>query len=102
MTNAQSIDYGDVASVAAATRAKVAAWRSAYIAMRKAGIARGAVWPEASRARLTTANARAQRAAEDFDRKDADLREWGATIDPVDVDALKDREDRALMIGLRP
>lgn len=97
----EDIDYSDVSAVAKATRAKVAAWREAYVAMRKASIARAELGPHVSRARLTTANARHARAAEDFDRKDADLKDWASTVDPVDVDAIKQQEDHAMMIGLR-
>lgn len=96
-----SVDYGNAAAVAKLTRAKVRSWTSAYIALKKASRARAAHGPHSTRARLTTANARYARAAEDFDRKDADLREWSQTVDPVDVDALKSRVDAAI-IGLHP
>lgn len=96
-----SMDYGDVSEVAKATRKKVKAWRLAYVAMRKASFARSELGPHATRARLTTANARYARAAEDFDRRDAELREWAQTVDPVNVDDLKEREDHALMCGFR-
>lgn len=84
-----NIDYGDVAQVAKATDKLLKRWRSAYVDMRKAGIARGKLDGHATRARITSANARHARAAEAFDKVDAELREWAETVDPVNVDALK-------------
>ncbi len=84
-----AVDYGDVAAVAKMTRAKIRAWKAAYISMRTSSIARSKLDGYATRARVTTANARSERDAEYFDKVDADLREWAATVDPVDVDALK-------------
>lgn len=84
-----TIDYGDVAEVAKATDNLLKRWRAAYVDMRKAGIARGKLDGHSTRARITSANAKAQRASEAFDKVDAELREWAATVDPVNVDALK-------------
>lgn len=97
-----SVDYDDVASVAAATKKLISSWRAAYRYMRKASKSRAALGPHATRARLTTASARYATAAEAFDREDARLREWASTVDPVDVDALKDQEEHAMIHGFRP
>jgi hypothetical protein len=83
------MDFGDVAAVAAETRALIRRWKAAHKAMRRASVARAALGPHATRAKITSANARHHAAAEDFDRIDVGLREWAETVDPVDVDALR-------------
>ncbi len=86
-----NIDVGDVSAVAKQSRRLIREWRQAYRAMRRASQVRADV-QGASRARLTTANARYMRNSEDFDRKDAALREWAATVDPIDIDAIRKEE----------
>lgn len=83
------IDYGDVSHVAKATDKLLKRWKSAYLDMRKAGIARGKLDGHATRARITSANARHARAAEAFDKIDAELREWAETADPIDTEELE-------------
>jgi hypothetical protein len=83
------IDYGDVSQVAKATNDILKRWRRAYLAMRKASTARAKLDGSATRARLTTANARYARAAEDFDRIDGHLREWAECVDPIEIEALE-------------
>jgi hypothetical protein len=83
------IDYGDVSQVARATDRLLKRWKSAYLDMRKAGIARGKLDGHATRARITSANAKAQRASEAFDKVDAELREWAGTVDPIEDEELE-------------
>lgn len=84
-----AIDYGDVRAVAAATKRLVTRWRKAYFDMRKASTARMNLDASASRAQLTSANARHARAAEAFDALDAELHQWSETVDPLNISVLR-------------